>query len=96
MKTVGVRGTESFNIAQRDRKRRHLTADFFQGLTRGPLRPLQNARRKHGQMSRQMREFGVQLAAEVFDKFSDRISYVGHQGITRSQHDPGRIIRRGA
>ena len=45
-------------------------------------------------MSGQVRQFGVQLAAEAFDKFPDRISYVGHQGITRGQHDPVRIIRR--
>ena len=41
-----------------------------------------------------MRKFGVQLAAETFDKFPDRISNVGHQCVTRGQHDPGRIIRR--
>ena len=80
---------ESLDIAQGDRKGRHLAADFFQDLHRRALRTLQKARREHGQMSCQMREFGVQLAAEAFDKFPDRISYVGHQGITRGQHDPG-------
>ena len=39
-------------------------------------------------MSGQVGQFGMQLAAEAFDKFPDRISYVGHQGITRGQHDP--------
>ena len=38
-------------------------------------------------MGCQVGEFGVQLAAEAFDKFPNRISYVGHQGITRGQHD---------
>jgi hypothetical protein len=49
---------------------------------------LQEAGWEHGQMSCKMRELGVQLPPEAFDKFPDRISNVGHQGITRGQHDP--------
>jgi hypothetical protein len=79
---------KGFDIAQRDRKGRDLAAYFFQGLDRRKLSSLQKAGREHGQMSGKMRELRVQLAAEAFDKFPDRISYVGHQGITRRQHDP--------
>ena len=88
MKTVAVRGTKVSTSPSVTCKGRDLAAHFFQGLYRRALRPLQEARREHGQMSGKMREFGVQLAAEAFDKFPDRISYVGHQGITRGQHDP--------
>jgi len=49
---------------------------------------VQDTGRKHGEMSGQVRVFGMQLAAEVFDEFPDRISQVSHQGITRCQHDP--------
>jgi hypothetical protein len=79
---------ESFDIAQGDRKGRDLAAHFFQGLYRRTLTPLQEARREHGQMSGQVGQFGMQLAAEAFDKFPNRVSYVGHQGVTRGQHDP--------
>ena len=88
MKTVGVRGTKVSTSPSATVK----GATWLQISSRVSIAerftPLQQARRKHGQMSGQMGQFGVQLAAEAFDKFPDRISYVGHQGITRGQHDP--------
>jgi len=36
-------------------------------------------------MSGEMRQLGMQLASKVFDKFSDWISYVGHQSIAHHQ-----------
>jgi hypothetical protein len=85
--------TEGFNLTQRDHKRFHLAAHLFQGFTRGHFTPLKDTRRKHGQMSREMRELGVQLAPEMFDELSDWISQVSHQGVTRVRHHPVQIIR---
>jgi hypothetical protein len=85
--------TEGFNLTQRDRKRFHMAAHLFQSFTRRHFAPLKDARRQHGQMSCKMRERGMQLAPEMFDKLSDWISQVSHQGVTRVRHHPVQIIR---
>jgi hypothetical protein len=79
-------GDKGFHISQGNFERIHLATDFFQHRQRGQFAALQTTRWKHGKVSRQMRQLGMQFPPEVLNKFSDWIPHVSHQGITASLH----------
>src|SRR5437667_7747457 len=82
---------EAFYLAQSNFEGIGMAANLLAKLQRGKLIPLQTTRRQYGDVGREVSMIGMQFLAQPLDKFSGRISDVGHQSIARSLHS-GRII----
>src|SRR5437899_1451321 len=68
-----------------------MAANLLEKLQRGKLIPQQTTRRQYGEVGREVGMIGMRVVAPPLDKFSRRISDVGHQSVARSLHS-GRII----
>ena len=69
---------KSFHITESDFEPLGPVADFLESLKCRKFASLQLAGREYGQMSGQMRQIGMQLLPEIFHKFPDSISHIGH------------------
>src|ERR1700722_3508366 len=77
---------KSLDVTESDFEPLSPAAYFFDRLKRRRFASLQLAWRGGGQMSRYVRQIGMQFLPEVFHKFPDSISHISHQGVTGILH----------
>jgi hypothetical protein len=77
---------EAFHFAESDFEGIGMAANILEKLQRGKFIPLQATRRQYGEVGSEVSVIGMQFLAQPLDKFSGRISDVGHQSVARSLH----------